>query len=412
MSVGSPGGAPDRIVVVGAGVAGIAAVEQLRSLGHSGKITLIDAGEQPYDRPPLSKAFLLGEADVEQIRLVSEAWFDDNDVELRARRSAVRLRPAEGSVELDDGSHAPADAVLLANGGIARRLPVPGGDLPGVRVLRTVDDARALREALVPGARTVVIGGGLIGAEVASSAVALGCEVTLVEPVVPPLAPAVGTEIATLLHRQHTQVGIRLVTDTVARIKDGPGHLLVVTGAGQEYAADVVVTGIGMTVPGDLARSAGLDTSDGVIVDRFHRTSHPAVFAAGDTARIRRPDGTLHRREHWQAARQDGRTAAAAMLGQPLPATDPDWFWSDRHGVHVEGVGDLRTGGRRVLRGAPDSLPLAVFDLADDGRLLGAAAVDDPRAIAAARRLISAGAVPDPDLLADTSVNPRAWLRR
>lgn len=412
MSVRRGGGVPDRIVVVGAGVAGIAAVEQLRSLGHSGKITLIDAGEQPYDRPPLSKAFLLGEADLEQIRLVPDTWFDHNDVELRARRTAVRLRPAEGSVELDDGSHAPADAVLLATGGVARRLPVPGGDLPGVRVLRTVEDARALREALVPGARAVVIGGGLIGAEVASSAMALRCEVTLIEPAVPPLEPAVGTEIATLLHRQHTLAGIRVVTDTVARIEDGPCHLVVVTGAREEFRADVVVAGIGMTVPGDLARSAGLDTADGVIVDRFHRTSHPAVFAAGDSARVRHPDGTTHRREHWQAARQGGRAAAAAMLGQPLPAPDPDWFWSDRHGVHVEGVGDLRTGGRRVLRGTPDSLPLAVFDLADDGRLLGAAAVDDPRAIAAARRLISTGAAPDPGLLADPSVNPRVWLRR
>ncbi|MEU4169232.1 FAD-dependent oxidoreductase [Streptomyces sp. NPDC026665] len=411
MTVKSTGGVPDRIVVVGAGVAGIAAVERLRSLGHSGKITVIDAGEQPYDRPPLSKAFLLGEAGLEQIRLVPESWFDENDVELRARRSAVRLRPAEGSVELDDGSHAPADAVLLATGGVPRPLPVPGGNLPGVHVLRTIEDARGLREALVPGAGAVVIGGGLIGAEVASSAVALGCEVTLIEPVDPPLAAAVGTEIATLLHRQHTQAGIRVVTDTVARLEGGSGRLTVVTGTGKAFTADVVVAGIGMTVPGDLARTAGLDTADGVIVDRFHRTSHPAVFAAGDSARVCGPDGRLHRREHWQAAQQGGRAAAAAMLGQPPAVPDPDWFWSDRHGVHVESVGDLRGYGRHVRRGTSGSLPLTVFNLADDGRVLGAAAVDDPRAIAAARRLIGAGAAPDPDLLADTSVNPRTWLR-
>ncbi|MET8408495.1 FAD-dependent oxidoreductase [Streptomyces sp. NPDC005195] len=404
---------PDRIVVVGAGIAGVSAVRELRSRGHSGKIILVDSGEHPYDRPPLSKAFLLGESDLDAIRLVPEAWFDDNDVDLRARRSAVRLRPSEGTVELDDGTAPAADAVLLTTGGAARPLPVPGGDLPGVHVLRSVEDARDLRAALVPGARAVVVGGGLIGAEVAASALALGCEVTLIEPTRPPLAMAVGEEIAVLLHEQHTAAGIRVLADTVAAVTrdGGAARLSVTTASGEALPADVVVVGVGLTVPGGLAEEAGLETSDGILVDEHHRTSNPAVFAAGDTARVRLADGSLRRREHWQAAQQGGRTAAAALLGQPLPAADPDWFWSDRHGVHVEAVGDMR-GPHRVLRGSADSLPLTVLNLAEDGRLLGAAAVDDTRAIAAARRLIQSGTAPDAALLADTSVEPRKWLRR
>lgn len=403
---------PDRIVIVGAGIAGVSAVQELRSRGHAGKIVLVDVGEHPYDRPPLSKAYLLGETGFEAIRLVPDTWFDDNDVELRARRQAVRLRASEGTVELDDGTVLAADAVLLTTGGVARRLPVTGGDLPGVHVLRTVEDAEALRAALVPGARAVVVGGGLIGAEVASTALALGCEVTLIEPVLPPLVPAVGEEIAGLLHEQHTVGGIRLVTDTVADLTrdGGTGRLSVGTRSGEVLRADVVVVGVGLTVPGGLAADAGLETSDGILVDRRHRTSNPAVFAAGDNARVRQADGTARRREHWQAAQQDGRAAAAGLLNQVPPTAAPDWFWSDRHGVHVEAVGDMR-GSRRVLRGTADSLPLTVLNLDADGRVLGAAAVNDTRAIAAARRLIQSGATPDPALLADLSVDPRRWLR-
>ncbi|MER7681615.1 FAD-dependent oxidoreductase [Streptomyces sp. NPDC096934] len=404
---------PDRIVVVGAGIAGVTAIQELRSRGHAGKIVLVDAGEHPYDRPPLSKAFLLGESDLDEIRLVPEVWFDDNNVDLRARRTAVRLRPSQGVVELDDQSLLPADAVLLTTGGEARRLPVPGSELPGVHVLRTVEDARALRAALLPGARAVVVGGGLIGAEVAASALVLGCEVSLVEPARPPLTAAVGEEIATLLHEQHTAAGIRVLADTVATLtsKGTAGPLSVTTSRGEVLPADVVVVGVGLTVPGGLAADAGLDTADGILVDEHYQTSNPAIFAAGDNARMRLAGGMLRRREHWQAAQQSGRTAAAGLLGQPLPGCDPDWFWSDRHGVHVEAVGDMR-GSRRVIRGSAEVLPLTVFNCHADGRVLGAAAVDDPRAIGAARRLIQSGATPDPALLADVSVDPRRWLRR
>lgn len=391
-------------------MAGVTAVRELRQLGHTGAITLIDRGAHPYDRPPLSKAFLLGETDLDAIRLVPEQWFEENDVRLLAGRSAVRLRPTEGTVELDDGRAVGAEAVLVTTGGAARPLPVAGGDRPGVHVLRTAEDALDLRAALVPDARIVVIGGGLIGAEVAASAVALGCEVTLIEPAAPPLEAAVGTEIATLLHAQHTTAGIRVVADTVARIDGEPKRLSVITGTGEAIGADAVVAGVGLTVPCELATTAGLECDRGIIVDQHQRTSHPAVYAAGDVAVVRRPDGSLHRREHWQAAQQGARIAAAAMLCRPLPTPDPEWFWTDRHGVHVEAVGDM-AGPSRVLRGEPGALPLTVFSLAEDGRLLGAAAVDDSRAIAAARRLIQTGRIPAPGLLADVSVNPRAWLR-
>ncbi|MEO3788410.1 FAD-dependent oxidoreductase [Actinocorallia sp. B10E7] len=399
---------PGRVVIVGGGLAGITAAGELRALGHTGTITVLDPGEVPYDRPPLSKAFLQGTTDLDGMRLVPEEWFADNDVRWLGGRSAVALRATEAGVELDDGSLVSADAVLLATGGLARPLPVPGGDLTGVFGLRNVEDARALAEVLVPGARITVVGGGLIGAEVASTACALGCEVTLVEPATPPLAGALGPEIAGHLHAQHTAAGIEVIADTVAAItSDGPA-LTVTTGGGRVVAADAVVAGVGLAVDTRLAATAGLATAGGIVVDDAQRTSRPGVFAAGDLAVSGAAGG--HRREHWQAARHAGRTAAAGMLGLPLPPAEPDWFWTDRHGVHVEAVGALDSPNR-IIRTAPDGAPQAVFSLDADGRMLGAAAIDGNRLIVVARRLVGTEAQPDPEVLADPSADLRPLLK-
>ncbi|MEA5455050.1 FAD-dependent oxidoreductase [Sinomonas sp. JGH33] len=403
-----------RIVVVGGGVAGFSAISELRIRGYDGAITLLSPEGLPYDRPTLSKGFLVGTEDAAKIRLAPEAWYAERDVELLPVR-AVALRPATGTVELDGGRQLAADRVLLATGGFPRRLGVPGGGL--AHTLRSRADSEALGAVLTPGARVAVVGAGLIGAEVASAAAVLGAEATLIDPVDPPLVPAVGEAIARRLHAMHAERGIRTIVGAPVEIEaddDGVGRLVRLAD-GSTVLADAVVAGIGILPDTSLAEAACLEVDGGVIVDRAGSTSNPAVFAAGDASRRRGPDGALlHRSEHWEAAVHSGQVAAAGMLGQEPPEFGAPWLWSDRHGVHVEAVGTLderHASGARTLLRAVDGVPQAAFLLAADGHLLGCAAVDLPLMVRAARRIIDRGIIPDPDALADPSVDPRKLTR-
>jgi 3-phenylpropionate/trans-cinnamate dioxygenase ferredoxin reductase subunit len=405
-----------RILVVGGGVAGFSAVRELRERGYDGELTLLSPEGLPYDRPPLSKGYLLGTEDAQKIRLVPEAWYEEHGVGLVPERVSA-LRPAEGAVELLSGRFLGADRVLLATGSTPRRLGIPGGE--AVLTLRTRADADALRAALAPGARVAVVGAGLIGSEVASAAVVLGADATLIDPVVPPLVPAVGRALAERLQGMHAERGVRTSVSIPVEITDDGGTRLVRLADGSAVEADVVVAGIGVAPETSLAEDSGLAVDDGILVDAAGATSNPGVFAAGDATRLRRPDGTLARRsEHWEAAVRSGQAAAAGILGETPPAFGAPWFWSDRHGVHVEAVGTLdgrqAPGSRTVARtadGTPDGVPQAAFLLAPDGRLLGCAVVDLPLMVRAARRIIDRGLVPDADALADPSVDPRKLAR-
>ncbi|KHL03572.1 NAD(P)/FAD-dependent oxidoreductase [Sinomonas humi] len=403
-------GAPRRIVVVGGGVAAFSAASELRARGYDGALTLLSPEGLPYDRPPLSKGYLLGSEDAAKIVLAPEDWYAEHGVEVLTERAAA-LRPSEASVELGNGRTLGADRVLIATGARPRPLAVPGGE--AALTLRDRADADALRAALAPGARVVVVGAGLIGAEVTSAAVGFGAEVTLVDPIDPPLVPAVGEALARRLHEMHGEHGVRTVASVPVEIaaSDG-GACLVRLAGGSAVAADAIVAGIGIVPNSALAADAGIEVDDGVLVDASGATSNPGVFAAGDVSRLRHPDGALARRaEHWEAAVRSGQAAAAGMLGEPAPEFGAPWFWSDRYGAHVEAVGtlDARSAGRIVLREA-DGLPQAAFLLADDGRLLGAAAVGFPLLIRAARRIMDRGLAPDPAALADPSVPPRKLI--
>ncbi|GAA3705384.1 FAD-dependent oxidoreductase [Zhihengliuella alba] len=468
----------DSIVVVGGGVAGLTVLRELRRHGYAGSLTLVDPDGLPYDRPPLSKGYLLGEKSGEDILLSPPDWFVENRVDLHAGR-VREIRPDCGAVLLDDGREIAADRIVLATGGTPRRLPVPGGDLPDVLALRTRDDADRLRAELSPGRRLVVVGAGLIGAEVASAAAALGAETTLIEPVDPPLVPAVGPEIARRLHDMHAEHGVRVITAVPSAIErhaegfsvhvdpDAASPAAPRAGAssaaeptstapgapgdlGLTVPADVVLVGIGVRPDTALAEAAGLEVDDGVVVDPSQLTSHPRVYAVGDAARTRAADGTLRRRaEHWEHAMHSGTTAAAALLGLPLPQHGAPWFWSDRYGVHVEGVGSMVGGETTVLRfaaaeaeaeavgaegavgnaggGAPGTEPsteaaaggasaergplVAAFRLGADGTMIGAAAIDGGALIRAARRIIDRGIVVDPVQLADPAVDVKRFAR-
>ncbi|MET8977085.1 FAD-dependent oxidoreductase [Streptomyces sp. NPDC004539] len=407
-----------HIAVVGAGLAAVSTCAALRAQGYDGGLTLYSAEPGlPYDRPPLSKDVLLGKAQRADVLLRPADWYDAHRVVLRPGIPVRAVRPGEGGLELDDGTREKADRVVLATGGTPRTLP-----FPGTHTLRTWEEAERLRERLLPGARVVVVGAGLIGAETAAAARVLGCEVTLVDPVPVPLAAVVGDAVAGALHRRHTIEGVRVITAGVDRVEGSVVHL---TGDAGQVVADTVVAGIGIRPATELALTAGLSVDNGIVVDTGRRTSHPHVYAVGDVARH---DGSPVRHEHWEAAQRDGEAAAHGLLGRPVPEEGASWFWSDRHGSRLEAVGTMADAERVVLRGSPEvsgspddsgspdgsgspGAGFVAFGLRG-GRLVAAAAIDRVREIKAARRLIDRGVPVEAAQLADETADLRTLLKR
>lgn len=401
----------ERVVIVGGGIAGVSTADALRAGGFDGDVTLVDADEFPYDRPPLSKDFLAGAKDIKQIALQPAHWYDDQRIRLVNRTVVTALRPRDGAVELAGGHLLPADRVVLATGGGAARPPIPGIDSERVHVLRTADDADRLRPSLAPGFRVLVVGAGLIGAEVASTAVRLGCEVTLADPVAVPLAGVLGPELAAWLHGLHTRHRVTTLRASVESfVERRTGIEVRLTSVAGPQLYDAVVLGVGMVPCTELAQQAGLEVDRGIVVDEQHLTSNPAVLAVGDPARTRRDGVLLPRTEHWEAARHDGARAAATLLGSPPPAATAPWFWTDRYARHVEAVGHMDTASHTVTRGSLDGPSCAVFGLRD-GLVVAAASVDDPAAVRAARRMIDRRVPVDAARLADPSVKLRDLLR-
>ncbi|WP_067452156.1 NAD(P)/FAD-dependent oxidoreductase [Actinomadura macra] len=405
-------------VIVGAGLAGGRAAGTLREEGFDGRVILIDAEPHPpYERPPLSKELILGTKEPADARLFPEPFYQDNDIELLLGADVARLVPEERRVELADGASVPADKVLLTTGSRPRPLPVPGADLEGVHHLRTLDDAQAIRAALQDGAALVVVGGGFIGAELASSARALGNRVTMVELDHLPMRRVLGDDIAELLTRHHRERGVRVITQAgVERFEGGgtPGRRVrrVVTTDGQSIPADLVVVGVGVLPNDELAARSGLAVGDGVLVDEYCATSHPDVYAAGDVARHPNPVlGGPVRLEHFQNAQNQGMAAARSMLGKGEPYAQVPWFWSDQYELNIQMSGHPRPTDTVVWRGEPDDMRFTACYLRD-GVLVAAIGVNRPRDVRAATGLIAARARPDENLLADTSVDIRRTTPR
>ncbi len=397
-----------RVVIIGGGLAGYSAADTLRSLGHEGTITLVDPEPHTYDRPPLSKDLFSDDFSIDKLAFATADALAEKGIDVRFGRRAVELDAAARRVTLDDGTVLDADTVLLATGGRARRLPIPGGDLPQVHVLRSFADALSLREAVTPGTRVAVVGAGLIGAELASSLHDAGAEAVLIDPAAVPLVAAVGERMAGHLHGMHAERGLRALQGLTEAFEETPDGVEVVLQDGTRVPADVVVVGVGIIPETQLAEDAGLEVDNGVIVDVLHRTSADGVYAAGDVSRLRDAEGTLHRRaEHWEAAQLDGQRAARGILEAEAAAEGCEWFWSDRHGIHLEAVGRLTGPGETVIReGAhPTSF------LIDGGLLVGCAVIDDTMTVRAARRIIDQKIPVTADQLADPSVALRQLLR-
>jgi NADPH-dependent 2,4-dienoyl-CoA reductase/sulfur reductase-like enzyme len=404
----------NRIVIVGGGIGGVSAAAALRAGGYVGELVLIDRAEFPYDRPPLSKDYLAGMRDLKQIALQQPEWYTENDVELVGNAEVTAVRPEAGEVELADSRVFVADKIILATGGRATRPPIPGSGSPRVHVLRDHRDADRLRNFIAPGSRVLIVGAGLIGAETAATASQHGAEVVIIDPLDPPLAAAVGPDVARWLHDQHLIHGVETVTTTLEVLQDtGTGIAAQLRGEADSREFDAVLLGVGMTPRTELAHAAGLVVDRGVIVDAGQVTSHPDVLAIGDSARLR----DHARTEHWEAARLDGQRAAATILGITPPAGGADWFWSDRYQRHVEGVGEMRRADAThqvVVRGELGDAPFSVFTVRHDGdawHVIGVVAVDEPKAIAAGRRLVDRGVPVDPVKLADPTTDLRKLLR-
>ncbi|WP_420176528.1 NAD(P)/FAD-dependent oxidoreductase [Luteococcus sp. OSA5] len=399
----------DHLVIVGGGLAGFTTAQELRKHGSDVAITIVDPEGLPYDRPPLSKEYFDGSMPAEKLAFRPESWYSENAVELVSER-VTRLLPGEGKLELGNGQVLSASNTVLSLGGRARTLPIPGGDLPGLLELRTIADADKLRETLKPGMRFAIIGAGLIGAEVASTAVKMGAEVSLIDPVPVPLVPACGAILAGRLHDMHEAHGVKVHCAMTQQIELVGEEYRITLADGTIVVADAVLVAVGLVPNTELAQDAGITVDNGVIVDDEQRSSIPTVFAAGDVARHRLADGTLGRRhEHWESAMHAGQTVAAALAGQPLPVHGAGWMWSDRYGIHLEAVGDM-VNGTEVLRHV-DGLPAAAFRLDDEGHMIGAATIDGGNTVRAARRIIDRGIIVDPEKLADSSIDLKKLAR-
>lgn len=364
------------IVVVGGGLAAATAVTTLRESGYDADIVMFaDEPAVPYERPPLSKAFLRGEVEAATTYVHPESWYAECGVDLRTATpvtaidpGARRVRSAAGETEFS--------TLLLATGARAKTIPLTSTEEVPVRYLRTLDDAARLRSDLTPGARLLVVGGGWIGMEVAASARQLGAEVVLVEPADQPLLRALGPELGRRLAEKHRAQGVDVRTGTSVTGIDGRTVRL---SDGSPLEVDVVVVGIG-AVPNDaLAAAAGLEVGDGVHVDAGLRSTHPDVFAAGDVAAVAHPVLLERVRvEHWQNAVTQGRVAARSMLGQPVVHDELPSFFSDQYDWGLEYVG--HPGGRAVtsFRLEPGSVPdsLTAWWFVGE-RLVAAAHVND-----------------------------------
>lgn len=401
-----------RIVIIGAGMAGARTIINLRANGYEGAITLV--GEEallPYDRPPLSKASILADADPEPVWLLDAGIVASLKAEVITSAAAVSIDRTSRSVRLADGRSLSYDKLVLATGAKPRKLPVPGGE--HALLLRNYEDMLVLRKRFLPGKRVVIIGGGFIGLELASSAAKKGCSVTLVEAQPRILMRGVPEAIARIVHDRHVAAGVTMMTATgISHISADTVHLA----DGRSLPADTIIAGIGAAPEVALAKDAGLAIDNGIACDTGMRTSDPDIFAAGDCASfIHAKLGNRRiRLEAWRSAQDQAATAADNILGGERQNVAVPWFWSDQYelGLQIAGMADM--GPETVARQAgPETLVL--FHLADDGSLMGASGIGPGNAISRdikmAEMMIAKGIKPPREVLADPAQPLKSLIR-
>jgi 3-phenylpropionate/trans-cinnamate dioxygenase ferredoxin reductase subunit len=360
-------------VIIGAGLAGAKAAEQLREHGFSGRIVLLGAEpELPYERPPLSKDYLRGESPREKAHALPDGYYAEHDIDLRTSTTAERIDTRSREVALADGDRVAFDRLLIATGAEPRRLSVPGAELEGVHYLRDFADADAIAARLDHGGRLVVIGAGWIGAEVAASARERGLEVTVVERAQVPLEHVLGREVGSVFAEVHREHGVELLTGAGLEAFEGShgGVERVRLAGGRLIETDFVVVGVGVAPRSGLAERAGIAVDDGIVVDERLETSVPGVFAAGDVANAFHPFYRRHLRvEHWANALNQPAVAAQSMLGMPASYERLPYFFSDQYDLGMEYTGYATRWDQVVVRGDVDAREFIAFWL-QEGRVV------------------------------------------
>lgn len=403
----------EKVIVVGANLAGARVAEALRTRGFVGQITLIGSEAYlPYERPPLSKQFLMdGEVTVDRLMIRSPQQWDDIDVQIQTAETVTGVDASTSTVSTAAGKlYRDVDAVVLCTGGRNRRLEVPGVDLAGVQYLRDLNDAASLAIFLRNGGRVVIVGGGYIGLEVAASASILGCAVTVVETAPSVLSRALPARWSAVIAAEHRRRGVEIHTGTSVRRFIGNGRVRgVELDDGTVLDADVVVIGVGMEPAVELAESTALETRGGIVVDAGGRTSNPRIFASGDVTV--QPDlwggRGLRRFESFQSAQEQSDAVAAAILGQPLPKRPVPWFWSDQYELNIQTAGDTSSDKSEVVvRGVPEDQSFVAFHVRNS-RMVGVFGLNSGREVRAAMKLIDSGTQVQSALLSDPSVDLR-----
>ena len=389
-------------VIVGASLTGAKAAETLREEGFDGRVVLIGAEtERPYERPPLSKDYLRGEADSKPY-VHDPDYYEQQGIELRGGTTVEAIDLSASELTLAGDERIGFDRLLLATGAEPRRLNVDGADLDGILYLRTIADSEAIRERIEAGGKLVTIGAGWIGAEVAASARQKGCDVAVVEMASLPLERVLGPELGAIYRDIHTDHGVELLTDTALDSFEGDGSVRAVrTAEGRSIECDFVVVGVGVSPRIGLAEDAGLDIDNGVVTDAHLRTSAPNVYAAGDVANSHHPlfDRRI-RVEHWANALNQGPAAARNMLDQDAPYDNVPYFFSDQYDVGMEYAGFATEWDEVVFRGDVDAREFIAFWVAD-GRVLAGMNVNVWDVIDDIQDLIRSGRQVDRDRLAD-----------
>lgn len=398
----------DSVVIAGGGQAGYQIAASLRTEGFGGSIFLI--GEEPhlpYQRPPLSKAFVLGKQDQAKLLLRPESFYGGHQIEVLAAERVVSIKRTARQIRLKSGRQMNYGTLVLALGARNRRIPVPGGDLDGVCYLRTLSEAVELKQRLEQAARVVVIGGGFAGLEVAASARALGKEVTVIEALPRLMARAVGSVISAFVHAAHVAQGVKiLLSAQVEEIRGSEGKAQeVVLKSGQAIPADLVVAAVGIAPRTELAQEAGLPVENGIVVDEMLRTADGNIFAIGDCAQYPSAfSGTRVRLESVQNAVDQGVSVARTIAGKAAAYRAVPWFWSDQFEIRLQMAGLPDGHDLQVVRGKPESGKFSVFHFRA-GRLCSVDSINRPADHLAARKLLASGAAVAPERAADESAS-------
>ncbi|MEM8817060.1 MAG: FAD-dependent oxidoreductase [Pseudomonadota bacterium] len=398
---------PEQTVIVGAGHGAGQAVATLKQKKYPGRIVLI--GEErwlPYQRPPLSKKFLAGELPAERLYVKPEKFYDDPEIEVRLNTRVTAVDARKRQIATAAGDKLDYSQLILATGSRVRKLPVEGGDLPGVYYLRGIDDVNGIRASLERASRTVIVGAGYIGLEVAAVARQLGQEVTVLEMAERVMSRVVSPELSAFYESEHRKAGVRLLlNEGLTRFVGSEDAVTgVETSNGELLAADLVIVGVGILPNTELAEGAGLAVDDGIVVDEHCRSSDPRIYAIGDcSSHPSKVYGRRLRLESVQNALEQARTAAVNICGGDERYDQVPWFWSDQYDLKLQIAGLSLGYDATVVRGNPADRSFSCAYL-EAGRLIALDAVNAPKDFMQAKSLIAAGARPDPERLADSRI--------